>query len=58
MPLIASPLVLKSGDKQRLEAVLRASSAPVSLVTRVRIVLLAAEGSANYEIAARVGVSH
>ena len=57
MPMIAPPLVLKSGDRERMEAVLRASSAPVSLVMRVRIVLLASEGLANAEIARRVGVS-
>ena len=57
MPMIAPPLVLKSGDRERMEAVLRASTAPVSLVTRVRIVLLASEGLANAEIARRVGVS-
>ena len=57
MPMIAVPLVLKSGDKERLEAVLRASTAPVSLVMRVRIVLLAAQGLANAEIVRQVGVS-
>jgi transposase len=57
MPMIAPPLVLKAGDEQRLEAVLRASTAPVSLVTRARIVLCAAQGLANAEIARRVGVS-
>ena len=57
MPMIAPPLVLKSGDRERMEAVLRASSAPVSLVMRVRIVLLVSEGLANAEIARRVGVS-
>ncbi len=57
MPRIAPPLVLKAGDRKRLEAVLRASTAPVSLVVRSRIVLLAAEGLANAEIARRLGVS-
>ncbi len=57
MPMIAPPLVLEAGDEQRLEAVLRASTAPVSLVTRARIVLCAAQGLANAEIARRVGVS-
>ena len=57
MPMTAPPLLLKSGDKEKLEAVLRASTASVSLVMRVRIVLLAAQGHANAEIARRVGVS-
>jgi len=57
MSMIAPPLVLKAGDRERLEAVLRASTAPVSLVRRATIVLLAAEGHANAEIARRVGVS-
>ncbi len=51
MPMIAPPLVLRAGDRERLEAVLRASTAPVSLVVRARIVLLAAEGLANAGIA-------
>ena len=47
MAMIAVPLVLKEGDRDKLEAVLRASTAPVALVMRTRIVLLAAEGLAN-----------
>ena len=39
MPMIAPPLLVKAGDKDKLEAFLRASS--VSLVLRMRIVLLA-----------------
>jgi len=57
MPMIAPPLVLKAGDQERLEAVLRASTASVSSVLRARIVLLAAQGLANAEIARRVEVS-
>jgi transcriptional regulator with XRE-family HTH domain/transposase len=57
MPMIAAPLVLKAGDQERLEAMLRASTVAVSLVTRARIVLLAAQGLANAEIARRLGVS-
>lgn len=57
MPMIEAPLVLKDGDKEKVQAVLRASTAPVSLVTRARFVLLAAEGIANAEIARQVGVS-
>ncbi len=57
MPMIAPPLALRAGDQERLEAVLRASTVSVSLVTRAKIVLLAAQGHANAEIARRVGVS-
>ncbi len=57
MPMIAPPLVLKAGDKERLQTLLRSSSAPVALVTRARIVLLASEGLANAEIARQVGIS-
>ena len=57
MSLIAPPLVLRSGDKERLEQVLRASTVSVSLARRARIVLDAAQGYANAEIARRVEVS-
>ncbi len=57
MSMTAPPLALKAGDDERLEQVLRASSAPVSLVMRARIVLLASQGHSNAEIARRVGVS-
>jgi len=39
--MIAVPLVLEDGDREKLEAVLRASTAAVALVMRTRIVLLA-----------------
>ena len=57
MSMTARALVLRQGDKERLEAVLRASSAPVSLASRARILLLAGEGVSNADIARRVGVS-
>jgi transposase len=40
-----------------LSGLLRATSAPAGLVQRARIVLLAAEGASNTEIAARVGAT-
>jgi len=55
--LPASPLGLCDGDRERLSAWTRASSARAGLAQRARIVLLAAEGVSNTEIAARVGVS-
>jgi transposase len=54
---VAGPLSLREGDRSRLEALMRASSAPAGLATRARIVLLAADGVANTDIADRTGTS-
>jgi transposase len=54
---VAAPLVLPDADRSRLEALTRSSLAPAGLVQRARIVLPAADGLANTEIARRVGVS-
>ena len=53
----AAALVLRAGDRPRLEAVLRSATVAAGVAQRARIVLLAAEGVANYEIAERVGVT-
>ena len=53
----AAALALRDGDRPRLEALLRSATVPAGVAQRARIVLLAAEGSANYEIAERVGVT-
>src|SRR5918995_2946263 len=53
----AAALVLRDGDRPRLEALIRSNSVAAGVAQRARIVLLAAEGSANYEIAERVGVT-
>ena len=53
----AAALVLRNGDRPQLEALLRSNSVPAGVAQRARIVLLAAEGVANYEIAERVGVT-
>ncbi len=53
----APALVLRDGDRERLEAMLRTPTLAAGLAQRARIVLLAAEGTANYEIAERVGVT-
>jgi transposase len=50
-------LLLRDGDKARLEQLLRARSGPAGLASRARVVLLAAEGVANREIAVQVGMS-
>jgi transposase len=54
---VAAPLLLREGDRSRLESLTRASSVPAGLAARARIVLLAAEGLPNAEIARRTGTS-
>ena len=54
---VAAPLVLRDGDRSRLEALVRSSSIRAGLAARARIVLLAAEGLPNAEIARRTGTS-
>src|SRR3954452_5554345 len=54
---VAAPLVLREGDRPRLEAMLRSSSIRAGLASRARIVLLVAEGLPNAEIARRAGPS-
>src|SRR6266511_2244615 len=53
----APALMLRDGDRERLESWLRSRSVKAGLVKRARIVLLAADGLTNLEIAARVGAS-
>ena len=53
----ALPLGLRSGDRELLESWIRSSSIRAGLAQRARIVLLAADGVSNTEIAERVGVS-
>ena len=55
--LIAAPLQLREGDREELARLARRSSARAGEVLRARIVLLAADGVANTEIAARLGVA-
>jgi transposase len=57
-PVPASPYVICLDDAARveLEAVSRRATAPFRLVQRARIVLLAAAGLENREVAARLGV--
>ena len=54
---VAAPLVLREGDRSRLEVLTRSSSVSAGLAGRARIVLLAAEGLSNTEIARRTGTS-
>jgi len=54
---VAAALVLRSGDESRLSSLVRSSTVEAGLAQRARIVLLAAQGVPNAEIARRVGVS-
>ena len=53
----AQPLGLRSGDRELLESWTRSTSIRAGLAQRARIVLLAADGVSNTEIAERVGVA-
>src|SRR6266516_1294434 len=53
----ASALGLRFGDRERLTSWVRSSTVKAGLAQRARIVLLAADGVSNTEIADRVGVS-
>ena len=54
---VAPALVLRAGDRDRLAALARLPSVPSGLAKRARLVLLAADGRPNAEIARMVGVS-
>jgi transposase len=53
----AEPLLLRDNDREELVVLTRSSSVGAGLAARARIVLLAAEGTPNVEIAPLVGVS-
>jgi transposase len=55
--MVAAALVLRDGDRARLESLTRSSSVRAGLVQRARIVLLASDGVANAQIARQVGVA-
>lgn len=52
---VAAALALHDGDRARLEVLARSTSVRAGLAQRARIVLLAADGLANAEIARRTG---
>ena len=54
---VADALELRAGDRGRLDSLTRSSSVRAGLATRARIVLLAAEGVPNTEIAVRTGTT-
>ena len=49
--------MLRDGDRVELERLTRSTTVPAGMALRARIVLLAADGMPNMEIAERVGVS-
>ena len=53
----APALVLRDGDRDKLESLLRTPTLAAGLAQRARVVLLASDGIANYEIAGQIGVS-
>ncbi|MFF0991650.1 helix-turn-helix domain-containing protein, partial [Kocuria nitroreducens] len=53
----AAPLLLRQGDRETLQRLVRSTSVPAGLAQRARIVLLAAEGISNTEIAQKVGTT-
>jgi transposase len=55
--MLARPLGLRPGDRELLESWIRSTSIRAGLAQRARIVLLAADGVSNTEIAGRVGVA-
>jgi transposase len=57
MPRSAAPVVLSSVEEAELRRVVRTPSSPQQAVSRARIVLRAAEGASNREIAAEIGMS-
>ena len=53
----AEPLLLREGDRDELVGLARSNSVTAGLAARARIVLLAADGTPNVEIARLVGLS-
>src|SRR5512135_1894881 len=54
---LAPALILREGDRDRLAELARLPSVPSGLAKRARMVLLAADGMPNAQIARAVGVS-
>lgn len=53
----AAPLLLREGDREKLSRLVRSTSVRAGLAQRARIVLLAADGVSNTEIAEKVGAT-
>jgi transposase len=56
MPRVAEPVLLDADAQATLVRLVRASSTPQSLVLRSQIILKAAEGLSNKDIAAKLGI--
>jgi transposase len=56
MPRIAPEIVLDTATKAKLKAFVRAPSTPQAFVRRAQIVLAAAEGLSNKQVAAQLGI--
>ena len=56
MPAKAKALKLRRGDRARLESILRKRTAPQREAERARVILLAAEGVSNTDIAAELAM--
>ncbi len=52
-----APLTLSESEREELGSITRSRSMPQALATRARIVLLAADGESNTDIAERLGLS-
>lgn len=52
-----TPLILSESEREELVSITRSRSMPQSLATRARLVLLAADGESNTDIAERLGLS-
>ena len=53
----AAPLLLREGDREKLTRLVHSTSVRAGLAQRARIVLLAADGVSNTEIAQKVGTT-
>lgn len=52
-----APLLLRQGDRETLQRLVRSTSVRAGLAQRARFVLLAADGVSNTEIAQKVGTA-
>ena len=57
MPKVARVVVLSDGDREQLQKWIRAQFTPQQVVLRSRILLLAAEGKQDLEIAAELAIN-
>lgn len=53
-----TPIILSDQEQEQLTAMVNSRSLPHGLITRARIVLMAAEGATNNEISEEIGLSH